>query len=589
MASVVSSEDDYHSCIDEMDAGEVSPDESLFDKADQNEPGISPENEANEEAESDDQPSTVPIYSVVAPSPLLFSSSPPPLTVILTETADQAVQSGEHDFERRTGTATIVVWDPLLPNSFPPTCRTSILPPWWRSEKCVGTFGFPAYQQLIGEVAAAARFDKGDPQSDDMEGGDVWDSSVTETLRQRMRRLNYICRRRIAVLTGEADRDFAAAATASTAAIALAEAIEVVEFEPTEFFPDNSQEDIAWQNDSNWTEGYQTPTTYARPLVEQPLPRFITGHGFARHLVHPIPHAHAPVYPSPYAPFSRRPFRQTSVRPVRAFECPKHVSPLEAVMSKDEGVLLKFYPDIIAEALIEEFGMPPYPQYIVQHLPSDFLISPTNSEPVLAVQPLSLPASEPEGSVIEIEWDIPTEPIGFHRFAHSTSEQPEARTVSPTTVIVPTASVQQLAINRPAPTERLTEQNPIVPIPRIPIKSPPSMVCLRLRPNCPPERVEDAPISSVVTDVASRTTLIVDNHSPLYNANGYRISQVSATVARLQFTMTPEYRFRFHRGACLTHRSETEGIPIRLPLNAIFEHADLLMLWTCHEVHFNCP
>ncbi len=81
----------------------------------------------------------------------------------------------------------------------------------------------------------------------------------------------------------------------------------------------------------------------------------------------------------------------------------------------------------------------------------------------------------------------------------------------------------------------------------------------------------------------------MDNHSPLYNANGYRVSQVSATVARLQFTLTPEYRFRSHQSAHLTHRSETEGIPIHMPLDAIFEHADLLMLWTCYETRFNCP
>ncbi len=36
------------------------------------------------------------------------------------------------------------------------------------------------------------------------------------------------------------------------------------------------------------------------------------------------------------------------------------------------------------------------------------------------------------------------------------------------------------------------------------------------------------------------------------------------------------------------HRSETEGIPMHLPLDAIFQPADLLMLWTCYESTFNC-
>ncbi len=155
MSLTASSKDDYCSCFDEMVSDEASSDEFLFDEADLKEHGISPETEMNEldpgvfihplEVESDDQPSTVLIYSTVTMLPLLFSSPLPPLSVIPPETIDQAVQSGEHDFLRRTRNATIVVWDPRLPNSFPPTCRTLILPPWWRSDQCVGTFGFPAY------------------------------------------------------------------------------------------------------------------------------------------------------------------------------------------------------------------------------------------------------------------------------------------------------------------------------------------------------------------------------------------------------------------------------------------------------------
>ncbi len=108
----------------------------LFNDADLNELGISSETEVNEvdtptKDEFSDQSSTILIYSTVATSPLLSSSSLLPLSVISLETTDQAVQSSECDFERSIGTAMIVVWDPRLPNSFPPTCRTSILPPWW--------------------------------------------------------------------------------------------------------------------------------------------------------------------------------------------------------------------------------------------------------------------------------------------------------------------------------------------------------------------------------------------------------------------------------------------------------------------------
>ncbi len=161
--------------------------------------------------------------------------------------------------------------------------------------------------------------------------------------------------------------------------------------------------------------------------------------------------------------------------------------------------------------------------------------------------------------------------------------------------------VQQLVIIRPALTsitehrpaqmEGLTEQNTdvAVAISRASIESPPLIVHLRLILNRPPERVEAVPVPPATADAVSRTTLIVDNHSPLYNANGYKVSQVSATVARLRFSLTPEYRFRSHRSTHLTHHSETEGIPICLPLDAIFQQADLLMLWTCYETRYDCP
>ncbi len=102
-----SSDSDYHSCIDEM-ASETSPsDEFLFNEADLKELSIPLETEMDEadlqgsiiplEAEIDDYPSTVIIYSTVTSSPILFLSSPPPLSFVLPETTDQAVQSGEHE------------------------------------------------------------------------------------------------------------------------------------------------------------------------------------------------------------------------------------------------------------------------------------------------------------------------------------------------------------------------------------------------------------------------------------------------------------------------------------------------------------
>ncbi len=117
MSSITSSDSDYRSCIDEMATEESSSDEFLFDEADLEELGIPLETEMNEadleesviplEAEVDDQPSTVLIYSTVATSPILFLPSLPPLSVILPETADRAVQSGEHDFSWPIGSPTI--------------------------------------------------------------------------------------------------------------------------------------------------------------------------------------------------------------------------------------------------------------------------------------------------------------------------------------------------------------------------------------------------------------------------------------------------------------------------------------------------
>ncbi len=107
VSSNASSDSDYHSCIDKMASETSLSDEFLFDKADLKELGISLETEMNEvglqesaiplEAEVDDYPSTVLLYSTVASSPILFPSPLPPLPFTFLGTADQAVQSGEHE------------------------------------------------------------------------------------------------------------------------------------------------------------------------------------------------------------------------------------------------------------------------------------------------------------------------------------------------------------------------------------------------------------------------------------------------------------------------------------------------------------
>ncbi|MCP4545112.1 MAG: hypothetical protein GY835_01445, partial [bacterium] len=242
------------------------------------------------------------------------------------------------------------------------------------------------------------QFPKGHPQSDDMEGRDVWDPSVPETLQECTWRLNNIRHRRIAVLTGEADRELEATARAAAEAIALAEAAKLGELSP-----DDGEDDILWQDETIWLEGYHIPMINARPPIPQPLLRFIPGHGFAQYPLHPALRAHAPPFLAP--------LRRAPPRPVCSFERPKNVSPLEMVLSK--GFFLQCFPEIVTEALVNEFGRPPYLQYIAQHLPPNFLMLPTGSEPVPAVEPTPLSEPEPQESTVEIEW----EPIGFSRSA----------------------------------------------------------------------------------------------------------------------------------------------------------------------------
>ncbi len=152
--------------------------------------------------------------------------------------------------------------------------------------------------------------------------------------------------------------------------------------------------------------------------------------------------------------------------------------------------------------------MLPYPHYIAKQLPPNFLMPPTDSEPVPAVEPMPLPEPELElESTVEIEWDNPSEPIGFLCSIRSISEQPEVRAALPSTLICPTASPQQLVATRPALT-LVTEQHPapmslnehhpaptdgtnrakhlLSPVRRAPIE-PMLTVRLRLTPFCPPE------------------------------------------------------------------------------------------------------
>ncbi len=135
------------------------------------------------DVEAEEQPSTVLIYSANALPDVLSKSPPcPPSSDPLIQplTADHATQSEERDSLRLSEWATLVVWDPRLPGTFPPDSNTSILPPWWRGEECHGTFGYPAFTGLVKPVSFAGRFAQGDPRSDDMEGRPVWDPSAPE-------------------------------------------------------------------------------------------------------------------------------------------------------------------------------------------------------------------------------------------------------------------------------------------------------------------------------------------------------------------------------------------------------------------------
>ncbi len=286
LASMIpsSNSDDYYSCADETALNDLLFEETLYNEIDLEELSVL------QETDIDDQPSIVLIYSIatspiVSPNlslcPLLSLPFIPPSTI------ERAVQMEEHDFYRLREWATIVGWDPRLPGTFPLESPTSILPPWWRSEECLGTFGFPAYQRLSKELADGGQFLKGHPQSDDMEGRGTWDPSAPETLPERTQRINLVHRRCVAIVSGSADQDFLATLRAAADARARAEAVQAAE--EGELSPYDSEDDAEpmWFDESVWLEPFHVPFINARAPIQQPPPQFIPGCGFATYLVRP--------------------------------------------------------------------------------------------------------------------------------------------------------------------------------------------------------------------------------------------------------------------------------------------------------------
>ncbi len=223
-------------------------------------------------------------------------------------------------------------------------------------------------------------------------------------------------------------------------------------------------------------------------------------------------------------------------------------------------VFLPHFPDYLAKLVLEEFGKLPYPMYLQKLLTADFLriLTEQGSVPIQSVIAESVPvhapvpAPESEQSSVIIEWDDLQQPIGFHRIP---SESAELRSIRSSSDIVPIAMHKHSVASRPAlvtenehhlaPMDRLNEQNSVVSDRRA-FLGPLPIVHLRLVPFHPLEQLEDAPpvsIESALQESALQTALIVDNHTPLYNANGYKVTQVSTTFARLHFSLTPEHHF----------------------------------------------
>ncbi len=127
----------------------------------------------------------------------------------------------------------------------------------------------------------------GDPQRDDMEGRDVWDPSAPEMLPERTRRVNLIRRRRVAVVSGSADRDFLTALRAAAEARARAEAVQAAEEGELSPYDSEDDADTMWFDESVWLEPYHLPFINARTPIQQPPPQFIPGCRFAMYPVRP--------------------------------------------------------------------------------------------------------------------------------------------------------------------------------------------------------------------------------------------------------------------------------------------------------------
>ncbi len=268
-----------------------------------------------------------------------------------------------------------------------------------------------------------------------------------------------------------------------------------------------------------------------------------------------------------------------------------YVSPLEAVLRMG---LYKYFLDLITTELIEELGMPPYLPSIMAWLLTSFL---------------SLPEEEEQETMVEIiELDEPLEPIGFRR---SVSES-EARPISPAAPIVPSILIQHISLLHPAPTfineprlaqtllnelrlaptVELNEQNIFTPTESTPsglTKSIPAFACAV--PTEPPIQLEIVPPAVLLASAVPHpcTDLIVDNHLPFYNANGYMVSQTMLISAHVQNIVAILLHYYLGRNARLSPITETGGILLHLPIDAIIFPGDMLMLWTVFEMVANIP
>ncbi|MCP4680380.1 MAG: hypothetical protein GY854_33830 [Deltaproteobacteria bacterium] len=191
-----------------------------------------------------------------------------------------------------------------------------------------------------------------------MEGRPVWDPSVPEMLAERVRRLDLIRRRRIAVLDGSADRDYLAAFQAAAEARARAEAalaaqaaeaaeaapvvpivLAVEEGELSLYDSDDDTANVIWLDESVWIKPFRIPFINMRdPLPQPPPPEFIPGRGFATYPIHPALQASSSTMPTPsnhppVCALSRTPLQCSHLRPrLPLLEHPDTCSPLLMVL-----------------------------------------------------------------------------------------------------------------------------------------------------------------------------------------------------------------------------------------------------------------